>query len=198
MIKVIKSEHIGTQQWSTSPSYYTKWEQSLIYQRLNDLDSDETNNVLSNPSIIPSTWVNRIASVKWNVGDVGESDIYISNASAVISYEENVQTSSTSKIGLMYVSDVYYAYNEGGIQNCSSGPYCLSWMVDTTNIAWTMTNLGYSKFGYYAARMVYTSGYAHYYPLNYSYVLYPTFYLNSDVEYTGIGDGSQGSPLQLS
>ena len=213
MIKVVKAETIGYKQW-WDQWFWTEdvtWEQSLIYQHLNDLDEDETNNVLSNPSIIPSDWVNRIASVKWNVGNVnGHTDEYVANASTIISYEDNAQTSSMSKIGLIYLSDYYYAADRAGTTKCFNNSSCLNWLTFESyyesigyESTWTMTNYGYITGDYYYAWYVNGGGsvkinqYAEGYVNVKGMELHPVFYLNSDVQFTGQGDGSKLSPLQI-
>ena len=199
MLKLIKSESIGTGQWWSNKTTDIKWEQSLIYQRLNDLDSDETNNVLYNPNIIPSVWVDRISSVKWNVGQIY---IYTNDAAAntgesVLSYEDDVQTSNTAKLGLMYLSDYYYAADASGATTCYVNTACLNWLTDASNKTWTMIRTGQYSTGLNFSWLVHNTGDAGNNSTTYEYALRPVFYLESNVQYIGEGTGEYGSPLQI-
>ena len=199
MIKVIKTETIGVQQWYTNRTTNINYESSLIYQRLNDLDSSQTNNVLGNTNIISSSWVDRISSVKWNVGDVNlDTNSTAGNtAEIVISYEDNTKTSNTSKIGLMYASDYYYAADAIGETNCYENVLCLNWLTDTANETWTMTRYGKDSRNYYLFWRIRTTGALANNNLSVENSLRPVFYLKSDVQYTGDGTGESTSPLQI-
>ena len=113
-----------------------------------------------------------------------------------MSYEDNVQTISASKIGLMYASDFYYAYDITGATKCFGNESCLNWLVDTSNSMWTMTNSGLSTNNkYYGWGLGYD--YIGLNNLSNTFYFRPVFYLNSDVQYTGQGDGSELSPFEI-
>ena len=179
-VKVIKATNIGTHQWHTSYSSDTKWESSTMYTYLQ-------NDVLSNTSYIPSGWSNKISSVKWNIGDVQT----YTNGDTVYGLEDNTQTTNTSKIGLMYLSDYYYAYNAGGTTNCGSTA-CTNWLTDTSNATWTMSRYGGSS--YYNAWYVSTNGSVDSWNLNDTGAVRPVFYLSTSVNWKS-GTGASGDPF---
>ena len=194
MVKVIKAETIGNQQWWIDNKTDIEWERSLIYQRLNDLDDDETNNVLSNINIIPSVFVNSIASVKWNVGDLKTET---ATAESVLLSEKTNQTNEKSKIGLMYASDYYYAADISGATNCSGNTLCLNWLTDIDNITWTMTRYGELSSDSYRLWRVFTDGSLSTHSMTNKRALHPVFYLSKDVQYTIKGNGTKANPFQI-
>jgi len=187
-VKVIKAATIRNYNWHTSYTSDTKWESSAMYTYL------QGSSVLGSTSVIPSGWSSKISSVKWNVGDVQT----YTNGDTVYGLEDNTQTTNTSKVGLMYLSDYYYAYNAGGTQNCNSSPYCVSWMTDTSNATWTMSRYGYLN-GFYTAWYVYTDGGVFRDSLTNTRAVRPVFYLNQDVYITNTtATGSSTDPFILS
>jgi len=195
-LKLIKAVSIGTYNWHTSYSVNATWNtggtDTAMYTYL------QGNNVLGSTSVIPNGWQDKISNVKWNVGDVNTTSGL--TGSTVYGYEDNTQTSSTSKIGLMYLSDYYYAYNAGGIQNCTSSPYCASWMTDTSGETWTMSRYGYnSAMNRYNVWSVGTYGRGDWNLPTNTYAVRPVFYLNKDVYITNPeATGSSTDPFILS
>ena len=181
-VKLIKDTSIGTHEWNSSYKTNTKWESSTMYTYLQ-------NDVLSNTSYIPSEWNNKISSVKWNIGDVQT----YTDGSTVYELEKSLQTTNTSKVGLMYLSDYYYAYIVGGETNCNSIS-CKSWLTDTLNRTWTMIRYGdYGNINY-VAWYVGTSGLIDLTNLSNTYAIRPVFYLNSDEVFVS-GMGTENDPI---
>lgn len=82
------------------------WEDSLLNTYL------QSSSVLSNSNVIPSSWINEISSVKWNNG-IFNSSWPQRNGETIYVFESEEVTSSTYKVGLMYLSDYFYANNKG-------------------------------------------------------------------------------------
>ena len=55
-------------------------------------------------------------------------------------------TEKEEKIGLMSLSDWYYAFNENGSQKCNSGSYCKSWMADATDSRKVNNPINYEEY----------------------------------------------------
>ena len=124
----------------------------------------------------------------------------MNNVSSIISNEDNLVTSTYSKIGLMYVSDYYYAYNGTGQKNCLTGSGgCLNWMYDSRACSWTMSRHGiYSSGGHLAWRINMDGSVNHgHYDTTQAHLIFPVFYLNSNTGYLDNGNGSQSSPFEL-
>jgi len=183
-VKVIKSTSIASSQWHTSTKSDIKWDNSTMYSYL------QGNSVLGNTSVIPSGWSDKISSVKWYIGDVSTW----TNGGTVFGHETGSVTSNTSKIGLVYANDWYYAYNAGGTQNCMNSPYCVSWLSNIApSISWSMTRRGNSGSEWYACR-VYSSGNVACHKMTYSYQVQPVFYLSTSVNYVS-GSGKSDDPF---
>jgi len=192
-VKVIKAASIGTYDWHTSFSENATWNtggtDAEIYTYL------QGGSVLGSTSVIPSGWSSKISSVKWNIGDVQT----YTNGDTVYGLEDDSQTTNASKIGLMYMSDYYYAYNAGGTGFCVSIA-CTNWLTDTSNNTWTMTRYGYDEGGdSYLAGVVRTNGYVGYATLDYANAVRPVFYLTNDVYITNpTATGTSIDPFILS
>ena len=190
-VKVIKSKSIGNQDWNTT--YSNTWSTSSL-------------NTYLNGEYLTSlgTLADKIATTTWKVG--GNEKSYISQSVPSIAYQYEVGANSLSgihnaKIGLMYVSDYYYA----------AGPS--AWLlvglntVDHTkdyraarNINWLY--LGSSEWTitrYLAnatlAYCVEFTGYVNsYYVSGQSSAVRPSFYLLSSTTYVS-GSGTQSDPI---
>ena len=143
-------------------------------------------------------WISSIVSVKWNVGDVNVSldPDTMNSANRILAYEDDIVTTNTCKIRLMYASDYYYAADATGTTKCFRNSACLNWLTYSGSGTWTMTRWGksYDYIAYFVAHTGEIQG--TYFRSEYN--LNPTFYLSQNVQYTGIGDGSNSNPLQIS
>ncbi len=114
--------------------------------------------------------------------------ILTTNGETIMNYEKKeCQIIYENPIGLAYLSDFYFAYNDGkGTQNCNEDPYCKSWM--TVDALWTMTRYnastawGMSNLGLIMRRYQDQAGAA-----------CPVFYLESKVVL--IGNGQKQDPF---
>ena len=187
-LKLIKADYIGTYQWHKSNPGDISWESSNMFSYL------QSANVLQNPSVIPSDWVNAINNVYWNHGAINTA--IDTTADLVYEKEDDSKTNSTSKIGLLYISDYYYAHNTGGTIDCSTNS-CINWLTDTSNTTWTMTRHS-SISGRYGALYIGNNGYVTgTYNLPGIYAVRPVFYLNSTVKRTN-GSGTSTDPFIVS
>ena len=187
-LKVIKAESIGTAKWYSTYTVNATWNtggiDSELYTYLNDT-------VLNDTSIIPSTWLDKISSVKWYAEAIGVYNP--KNASYILEIGTDIVTSSSSKIGLIYLSDYYYAYTAGGTIDCSL-IQCISWATPS-QYEWTMTAFGYYA-GYQAWRYD-EVGYVANSQLQVSYGVRPVLYLNANIEYVS-GTGTMDNPFIVS
>ena len=183
-LKLIKASSLGNYNWHTSTTD-VKWESSAVYSYL------QGSSVLGNENIIPTDWLNKISSVKWNIGDVKNTSP--ANGNSVVDLEIANITSSSSKVGLMYLSDYYYAYNNGDT-NCASSS-CLNWLINTTKGTWTMTRYtSYSIWGIDTDGSIDTN-----WGSTYAAVIRPVIYLTSNVYISNPNaTGSETDPFILS
>ena len=186
-IKLIKENSIGNHYWNSVGTENISWENSDMNEYLNG------ESVLGNTEIIPSDWINKIDSVKWNIGDVLEFE----NASVIANLESSLVTENNFQIGLMYLSDYYYANNNNGTVNCGYSE-CFSWL-NLNLYEWTMSRYGFiisdnvnrawmigSNTGVGQADVIH--GFSE---------IRPVFYLTTEVEYIG-GSGSISNPILIS
>lgn len=187
-LKLIKATPIGTKAWETDRMTDTPWGNTN-----NDMYYYLNNTLINNTSYIPTAWKNRISSVKWYIGDTSSAGA----VSTLISLERGTTTSSTSKIGLMYISDFYYSNTAGGTTNCYSKACKSSWIYSSSYEQWTMTRKGMSNnLGYYAW-YVGNDGYSNTDRVAATTIYYsPVFYLDQGVAITS-GTGTSSNPFIL-
>ena len=153
---------------------------------------------------IGSTWANKIATTTWKVGgntwtNIAESVPSIAYQNEIVAPAEN--TTYDAKIGLMYVTDFYYAasprawtlvgcdFDEGKDYSDASAN---NWMY-MGNYEWTISRYsGYS----YDAFIVYLGG-----SVSNDYVssrrgVRPSFNLSSSITYVS-GSGSMSDPIRV-
>ena len=160
-----------------------------------------------------SKWKNMIADTTWYVGGLSRANGVFSNAKTTYNYEvganKDASTTVTSKIGLIYVSDYYFAaskdywtlpgYDQKGSWNNGnwtgkdySKTYSDNWMSIGLN-EWAISCSSDGSDDVFVVRNDGAVGYAH---VNYYYVLRPSFNLTSLVKYES-GDGTANSPIRL-
>ncbi len=185
-LKLIKNTSIGEKQWNEKSSQEEcgedgvncNWEKSTIKNYLNT-------DFLSNGEYIPAEWQNKIAEVNWNVG-VTNSFSDQPYAQKIYEKESNNKTTEASKIGLMYMSDHYYAYDNGvGTTDCDES-LCNSWIYRHVH-EWTMTFVGLdSPNNAISAGIIYLSQVGSQ-PLTEIKSFRPVFFLVNTIKVTGLG-----------
>ena len=150
---------------------------------------------LTNTSYIPSGWSDKISSVKWYSG---KNFIVSGSYSASFNkYTASAMTSSTYKIGLIYIVDYAHSAGSTGTTLTASN----SWMYADagSNDWWTMefNDKNNTNFGYYG-RIINSTGDVSSSRLNSPANVFPVFYLKSTVTYTGTGNGTSSNPYILS
>ena len=157
------------------------------------VDSDIYNTIITWYNSI--SFKNLIVSYKWNFGYVGDtSDTYIGSRTNVIGYEND--KSNTDFVGILSLTDYYLAYR--GDQNWNNNfydNYTKNWIHlanngNTNDTEWTMTSYSSS---YAWSITIYGQFYRDLIDFQ-SYVIRPTFFLNSTVNRIS-GSGTSGDPF---
>lgn len=182
----------GYYYWSGSGSTYsTKWQNSTL-----------NTGILNGTYLtqLGETWTSKIAITEWKSGGNSFNMLYSAPASFVYQREIiNPYTNSTvnTKVGLMYVNDYAYAtipknwttslslYNNDDIKNSN-------WLFNNT-YEWTISSCG-NDLG--AAFQINSFGDIGGHSVSGVSPIRPTFYLNSDVVYTG-GAGTKTDPYRI-
>ena len=184
-VKLIKSTSYGDYVWNENGN---SWSGSNI------------NNVLNRTYFysLGSTWTSKIAEHTWQVGGMSRND----NATAKQYYNTELgnsisSTTSSVKIGLMYVSDYGYATSP---ENWTTALYYYydsivsnsNWLYLGSN-EWTISPNSSDSVSVFSVR---NSGSLNYYNANINFLARPTFYLNSNVVLEG-GTGTSSDPYRL-
>ena len=113
-------------------------------------------------------------------------------------------TSTFAKVGLVYLSDYYYAYTAGGGTNCFSSS-CTNWITLEWDHLWTMSRYGAYE-SYYRAWNIYPygediissnlAGTIGRFEIARGSQVSPVFYLLPSVGYKS-GSGTSGDPFIL-
>ena len=176
---------------------------------INDWSLSPLNKTNLNTSFINNigtTWASKIITTTWKVGGGVPTNIIESVPKIAYQYEVGSSASSTTydaKIGLMYVSDYYYAAGPSAwtlVGYSSSNPTTdyrvstsINWMYMGMD-EWTLTpnnsdsemTFGIFSYGYVTTGFVSMD----------SYCVRPVFNLNTSVTYVS-GDGTQSSPIRI-
>jgi len=173
-----------------------------ISNRVNTWSSSTLNTESLNTNFMTylgSEWTEMIANTTWKVGGNTTTNIYFSNANTAYTSEIVSPAESTEyedEIGLMYVSDYYYAASpiywsySGNKYNTAIND---NWMYSGF-IEWSITRRSddtINSFYVNYAGDVYNKD-----VYNYAYGVRPVFNLKSNVVWMG-GDGSQNSPYRV-
>ena len=190
-VKLIKNTTYGTYEWGDHdhitqiPTNY--WNQSTV--------RDVLNNTYYNS--LTSTWRNKIATYTWKVGGMAWSTTNI--AKQYYNTEVGSSSSSTTdnmKVGLMYVSDygysmdprswtyVMYSYRDYEKDN---------WLVSGKS-EWFISRIeGYGNRAFYLSN---SGDVPNNQLITMEKIIRPTFYLNSNITYTG-GTGTSTDPIRI-
>ena len=171
-VKLVKAEALPARVMAPFISKSLTWEETDLYSYL------QTSNILGNSSVIPSSWVNKIDSIKWYIGFEVSND----GTLPYIDAKSKIST-NYAKVGLVYLHDFGIELYDGIDSD---------WMY---RIGWTMTLTGYVDVGGGLNNLAYEQQYEDL-GGNYtstSMVYSPSFYLIKDVVYKS-GDGSPTTP----
>ncbi|MDE6284509.1 MAG: hypothetical protein K2M17_02090, partial [Bacilli bacterium] len=223
-VKLIKSDYATSTLLGTDGDYYGEDEPGLEYRGSQTIaysyywnkasgtstwSKSQLNQINLNTNFINnigSEWANLIDTATWNVGGMNDANGRTSSNIAKKAYDHEVgankiNTSYNAKIGLMYLSDYYYAaaptyWSYKGYVSSGSSDYREAvndnWMY-LGEIEWsisrqsdnTMRSLCISNVGY--AESLYVTR---------AYAVRPVFYLKYNVITTG-GNGSISSPYRV-
>ena len=189
----------------TKIDYYRINGSSILSNNWSDSPLNKTNLNTSFINNMGNTWTSKIATTTWKVG--GGSSTYLTDVPATAyQYEVGSNASSTTydaKIGLMYVSDYYYAASPSAwtlVGYSSSNPTTdyrvatsINWMymgIDdwtlTPNTSDSETMFGILSYGYVTSGFVSMD----------NYCVRPVFNLDTSVTYAS-GSGTQSDPIRI-
>lgn len=134
-VKLIKKSTIINYVWHTT-GLDTNWDDA--YLNKNFLNTT----VLNDTNVFPTGWVDKLDAVKWYVADITPG--VMSNASSIAAFEKKEVSANSTKVGLINISDPYYATEAGGTINCYSTT-CSTWMTEPTSFYWTLNKREYSS-----------------------------------------------------
>ena len=199
-LKVIKNTSLPkAYQWHNDNIADTLWDNSTLFKALNGSE------FLDNEEYFTDKLKEKILNVEWNIGDV---DNEIRNIENILIKEQKKQ-SIPAKIGLMNMSDYYFAVSEDGNVNCWIEPDSLPKeckntylhisnngnVSDISNNEWIINRYGLFRNGYESNRICSSgtidqgcNG-----QLTHEYVIRPVFYLISDIKLSG--EGTIDSPF---
>ncbi len=183
--KVIRAKSVGNQKWHTSES--NTWSTSSL-------------NTYLNGEYLTSlgTLADKIATTTWKVG--GGSTTYLYDVpKTAYQYEVGSSASTTTydaKIGLMYVSDYGFAADQSGwttkLSSYNSNK-SKNWLNTGRYIEWTLSRNSDNTSNAFGVN---STGYVDNYNVTKSYVVRPSFNLESSVKYVS-GSGSMSDPVRV-
>ena len=190
--KVIRAKSVGSKEWHTSND--NTWSSSSLNTYLNE-------EYLASLG----TLADKIATTTWKVGGGIYSNIAESILSIAYQNEVGVNSSTTTydaKIGLMYVSDYYYAaspsawtlvgFNGSGATKDYSAAKTINWLY-LGSYEWTISrDSNFANFAFY----VDSDGYVYDNLVTNSFGVRPSFNLLSSVKYVS-GSGSMSDPVRV-
>ncbi len=184
-LKLIKATAYNTStMWNSSYYLDYQWSQGDLGTELN------SESFLNNASYIPQTLKTKIINMSWNQGSVSTET---NTGQEVYDAENTTQDNTSTQIGLMYLSDYYYAENNAGTTNCQSTSSCNNWLKDSSNNQWTITR--FRGDDGYGAWLIISSGSLDHWDTNNSNAAYPVFYLSADIKVSG--EGTTSNPFKI-
>ena len=157
---------------------------------------------------IGNEWSNLISNHIWQVGGGTSTNLIRSNAKTTYNYEVGINSINiiyTAKVGLMYVSDYYYAatpdywtypgYSSSGSNNDYRAATDSDWMY-LGDREWTISRDTGSNYNAFYVWWYVVSDRGDLDDMYSLYIARPAFYLNSSVIYIS-GDGSQNNPFRI-
>ena len=200
-LKVIKNTSLPkSYQWHNDNIADTLWDNSTLFKVLNGIE------FLDNEEYLTDKLKEKILSIEWNIGDTN-----INNIENIL-IQEKTKQSIPAKIGLMNMSDYYFAVSEDGNVNCWVGTNILpkecknTWLhisnngndSDILKIEWIINRYGLFRNGYESNRICSngTIDQGCIGQLTNEYVIRPVFYLTSDIKLPG--EGTIDSPFIIS
>ncbi len=228
-LKVIKKTALSDGlQWWNDRNIVTNWPQSLAYQKLNGKSEGSTNPNLEDSNSYYYSLDNNLKKLiiknhSWLYGDTIKDGGYngaliygieSGNSETIYYNQEDIEGYPTGKsnwnerieapMGLMYMSDYYYAYktndldagNPGNKENATKSWLFINHNQLTNNYEWTMTRYGLWIPGiYYCAWFVYTDGNMANNRISIEGAGRPTFYLSSETKLSG--EGTLSNPFKI-
>ena len=185
--KVIRAKSVGNQKWHTSDSTNT-WSSSSL-------------NTYLNGTYLTSlgTLAEKIATTTWKVGGGKTANINGVVPKTAYQYEVGSSASTTTydaKIGLMYVSDYGFAADQSGwttkLSSYNSNK-SKNWLNTGRYIEWTLSRNSDNTSNAFGVN---STGYVDNYNVTKSYVVRPSFNLESSVKYVS-GSGSMSDPVRV-
>ena len=186
---------------SSNSSYYWNGSGTNTWSE-SDLNKINLNtNFVNN---IGTTWANKIATTTWKVGEGTSANIYSSVPKTAYQYEVGSSASSTTydaKIGLMYVSDYYYAASPSswtlmGYNSDATKDYRFSkgenWLYGG---GWDWTISRNADNSYSAFRVNHDSN-VYDLSVDHDYGVRPSFSLESSITYVS-GSGNASDPIVI-
>ena len=183
--KVIRAKSVGDKEWDTNDS--NTWSTSSL-------------NTYLNGEYLTSlgTLADKIATTTWKVG--GGSTTYLYDVpKTAYQYEVGSSASTTTydaKIGLMYASDYGFAADQSGwttkLSSYNSNK-SKNWLNTGKYIEWTLSRNSDNTDNAFG---VISTGYVDNYNVTKSYVVRPSFNLESSVKYVS-GSGSMSGPVRV-
>lgn len=204
-VKIVRADSLIRKAWNNRNINLNNWNNSIIQTDLNNLYYNNTSTTdfnISGKGIKENT-KNLISDSVWYLGGWDTGSIYPKDA---YYYEQGIESCATcegeltwtGKIALPYASDYGYAtdlsvctknmnsYNE---QNCLNN----NWLYKDSD-AWLLTANNKNARGWYttfvgnidAAGFIYVDR-----------MILPTLYLNAEIEFSGVGDGSSSNPYRI-
>ena len=183
--KVIRAKSTGNQKWNLSNS--NTWSGSSLNRYLNGEYLTSL-----------GTLADKIATTTWKVG--GGSTTYLYDVpKTAYQYEVGSSASTTTydaKIGLMYVSDYGFAADQSGwttkLSSYNSNK-SKNWLNTGRYIEWTLSRNSDNTSNAFGVN---STGYVDNYNVTKSYVVRPSFNLESSVKYVS-GSGSMSDPVRV-
>ncbi len=186
-VKLIKNQGLGAKQWNNTAMNY--WRDSSLYEYLNNAFLNSFNDF----------WQQKIVKTTWNIGGVTYNIGLSSNALTAYNQEISNLVTVNAKIGLMYLSDYYYAatpeyWTYKGLDN-GGADYRLSkaanWLAGNNEFI-----LANNQDNLTQAYRTFTAGFVGVETVTTSLDVRPTFYLYPQVKLID-GLGTVSDPLRV-
>jgi len=183
-VKLLKTDSIGKKQWHSEFGKDINWGDSSLNQEI-DIYINSTG------------WGSKLASVKWPTGGFNPSYDDAPTSLTQIYEREHQDISSTTKYGLINLSDYYYANTYSNNLVCTNRNWLMGEISETCQ-TWTLTYGGwYSGVEYYYVSCNCNDVSSSVIEQSETRETYPVVYLKDNEKYIS-GNGTVDDPIMLS
>ena len=198
-LKILKKEALNnTSVYNNNKDIEIVWVNSDLFKKLNGLATNKEENLFIDNNYYDYTnndskWLKKIKNYNWYYGKIPSNSTGAYQNGLGLYDAETKLSHSEEKIGILNLSDYYLSYDN--VRNWRLSADMTNWMFINNNDLnnqnkneWLIDNIGYlESYNGYLSWVIHIDGELWTYINNTKNIVRPVFYLEDNVEFSGIG-----------